>query len=71
MADSVDAGSPALDCSSDSNFYEPLVGLRLGALFGILAVSSLGGIYLQYFSRTCLLLPLHGPASNVLGGLAR
>ena len=37
------AATPALDCSSDNSFYEPLVGLRLGALFGILAVSSIGG----------------------------
>lgn len=43
MADSVAAATPALDCSSDTSFYEPLVGLRLGALFGILAVSSIGG----------------------------
>ena len=37
------AATPALDCSSNNSFYEPLVGLRLGALFGILAVSSIGG----------------------------
>ena len=47
MADSVAAATPALDCSSNNSsnnsFYEPLVGLRLGALFGILAVSSIGG----------------------------
>ncbi len=43
MADSVAAATPALDCSYNNSFYEPLVGLRLGALFGILAVSSIGG----------------------------
>lgn len=37
------AASPDLNCSADNSFYEPLVGLRLGALFGILAVSSIGG----------------------------
>ena len=42
MADSVAAATPELNCSGD-DFYEPLIGLRLGALFGILAVSSIGG----------------------------
>lgn len=42
MGDAAGAGTSPLDCTSD-DVYEPLIGLRLAALFGILAVSSLGG----------------------------
>lgn len=54
MADSVDAATSALNCGSDNSFYEPLVGLRLGALFGILAVSSIG-VFLPLFTYTAKL----------------
>lgn len=40
--DAVAAATPTLDCSTQA-VYEPLIGLRLAALFSILAVSSCGG----------------------------
>ena len=45
MAESV---GEALDCSGEGDLYEPLIGLRLGALFGILAVSSIGGMHMSF-----------------------
>ena len=48
MAESV---AEALDCSGEGDSYEPLIGLRLGALFGILAVSSIGGMHMLCPSR--------------------
>ena len=47
MADLVEPALEALDCSGEGDLYEPLIGLRLGALFGILAVSSIGGTHLS------------------------
>lgn len=41
----------AIDCSGENDLYEPLVGLRVGALFGILAVSSIGGADLSFCSE--------------------
>ena len=43
----------ALDCGGEGDLYEPLIGLRLGALFGILAVSSIGGMHISFSSRHC------------------
>ncbi|KAL3145570.1 low-affinity Zn(2+) transporter zrt2 [Trebouxia sp. C0010 RCD-2024] len=44
----------AIDCSGEGDLYEPLVGLRVGALFGILAVSSIG-VFLPFFTYTAKL----------------
>lgn len=66
MAESV---AEALDCSGEGDSYEPLIGLRLGALFGILAVSSIGGMHMSFsFSispcRACM--PRNQENVNVL-----
>ena len=68
MGDAVTAATPALDCSSDE-IYEPLVGLRLAAMFGILAVSSFGGediAFLDAMSKCATCKVSNGKADTLL-----
>ena len=51
VADLMASAGEALDCSGEGELYEPLIGLRVGALLGILAVSSIGGADLSLLSR--------------------